>query len=92
MPMIIKFKKETREGLEKTLNLLYFGTPLIICIHTGMSFIFGAREFGDVLLSDVFIVSGTIVLLQMGISNRSRIFDWIKDWKKRNVKDGILEI
>lgn len=92
--MLIKFKKETKEGVGKFFNLIYYGVPLMLCAHSGMASLFGSHHFivDNLISSDLFVMSGAIVLLQMGIYNRDRIFLWIKEWKKRNVKDGILEI
>lgn len=91
--MIIKIKKETKEGFEKAFSYLYYGIPMILFSHSGMALLMGSKYLVfDIIAFDVFRMSGLILFFQIAFYNRKNIFYWLKGWKKRNVKNGVLEI
>lgn len=90
--MKIRLKKQTKEGLQDHLPMFYYGIPFLLFIQSGFGYLLGAKEFLFLDTVEVLQVTGTIVFLQWGWYLRKSIFYWFKDWKKRNVKNGVLEI
>lgn len=91
--MEIRIKKETKKGFETAFNFLYYGIPILLFFHSGMVSLVGSKYLiQDVIAFDVFRISGLILFFQIVFYNRKNIFYWLKDWKRRNIKHGVLEI
>lgn len=90
--MIIKIKNSTKEGFTTYFTLFYYGVPLVIFLHTGLGWLLGSKILFGVNTVEIAQVSGLIVLFQISWYNKESIFYWFKDWKKRNIKNGVFEI
>ena len=90
--MKIKFKTKTKESFHEYTQIFYYGIPLMIFAQTGLAWVFGNDVLFGIKTLPITQVSGIILLSQIIFYNRKSIYFWLKDWKKRNIKNGVLEI
>jgi len=90
--MKIKFKTKTKESFHEYMQIFYYGIPLIIFSQAGIGWLFGNEVLFGVETLPIAQVSGLILLSQIILYNRKSIYFWFIDWKKRNIKNGVLEI
>ena len=64
----------------------------MIFSQTGLAWLFGNEVLFGVETLPIAQVSGLILVSQISFYNRKSIYFWFKDWKKRNIKNGVLEI
>lgn len=84
----IKLKDSTKEEI----LMMFFAVPIMIFCQAGLLILLGSTTW---LYMDVWLVikiTGLIFLSQLLFYSRFDTYYWLKHWKKRNIKNGVMEI
>ena len=84
----IKLKESTKEDF----FMLCFTIPLLIACQAGILILVGGTTWLGIDSWLVIKLSGLLFLAELLFYSRFDTYYWLKNWKKRNIKNGVIEI